>query len=190
MSYQKIRSWQFLVFCGVLTLMLGACAKKQTVKKTAVPETQAALSEDGVNSEELDIHGKDFESSKELKEVRFNYDQFELSEEARDVLAQNAEYLKKNAEIQVLAAGHCDQRGTIGYNLALGQRRAAIVREYYVNLGIEPKRIGSISYGKEKPACAQDNEPCWSQNRRVETKVRSTKMADGPNSDPASKNRE
>ncbi len=157
-----------LVF-GVLTISLSACPKKQAVKKT--PDEDAS-SQDDVESTELDLHGKDFVTVPELQTIRFEYDSSELKDEARNILARNAEYLKKNPGVQVLCEGHTDERGTVGYNLTLGQKRAQSVRQYYASLGLSQKQIGSLSYGKEKPACIDTGEDCWSQNRRVETKAR------------------
>ncbi|OGR83411.1 MAG: hypothetical protein A3A86_03145 [Elusimicrobia bacterium RIFCSPLOWO2_01_FULL_60_11] len=165
-GYSPAALFSWILFCGFLTFSFSACAKKQVVK----PEDK--LEEEEVESEELDIHGKDFVESKNLSPIFFDYDSSSLSDEARKVLAGNAAYLKKSPDLEVLTEGHCDKRGTIGYNLALGQRRAASVRLYYVSLGIEAGRAGSLSYGKEKPLCIEDSEDCWAQNRRVQTKVR------------------
>lgn len=166
-TYRLMTLFCWLVFCGAITLSLSACAKKQMVKKDA-----EELEDDEFESEELDIHGKNFVESKHLDTIRFAYDSSELSSEARDLLAANAEYLMKKPNLEILTEGHCDERGTIGYNLALGQKRGAIVRKYYLALGIEPERVGSLSYGKEKLLCFEQSEDCWSKNRRVETKIR------------------
>ena len=165
----------WLVFCGLITLTLGACHKRQMIKKTAENEA----SDEDVKSEELDIHGKDFVESKNLSAIHFDYDSSELSEDARKTLAANSEYLKKNPDLQILSEGHTDERGTIGYNLALGQKRAQAVMNYYISLGIPPKKIGSLSYGKEKPLCVENSEECWSRNRRVDTKIRASKVVNG-----------
>jgi peptidoglycan-associated lipoprotein len=182
MNPKNARLFGWLLFCGILTFSLTACPKKQTVKKGA--DSEMAEGEEGVMSEEtLDIHGKEFIESKELKTVHFGYDSSELTDEARQILAKNAEYLSKNQKLEILAEGHTDERGTVGYNLALGQKRAAAVRKYYLSIGIQPKRIGSLSYGKEKPACNDDGEDCWGKNRRVETKITANKMANGKHED-------
>src|SRR5438034_10412172 len=91
----------WLLFCGLITLTLSACPKKQTVKKTA----EAVSTEDEVKSEELDIHGKDFVESKNLEMVHFEFDSSDLSEDARKILAANSDYLKKNADLDILAEG-------------------------------------------------------------------------------------
>lgn len=161
-------------FVGMgLLLGLTACAKKQVVKN--IPEEVEV--QDEVASEELDIHGKDFVASPHVETIRFEYDSSDLSDAARTILASNAQYLKDYPEVEVLVEGHCDQRGTISYNLALGQKRAQMVRQYYTSLGIAGSRIGTLSYGKEKPLCTEMSEQCWSDNRRAETKIRILKSA-------------
>ena len=169
----------WLLIFGVVTLTLNACPKKQTVKKTPDQEEAKAEDSDEVATEELDIHGKNFVESKNLALVHFDYDSSELSNEAREILAENAEYLKKNNNLEVLVEGHCDERGTIAYNLALGQKRAASIIRYYISLGIPPKEVGSLSYGKEKPICMENTEECWATNRRAETKIRTLKVVNG-----------
>ena len=166
---------RMIAVCLVLTLVsFSACTKKQTVKKTDEPKEVA----ENVDSEELDVHGKDFVSAKELSMIHFDYDSVSLSQEARKVLSKNADYLKKNSDFEILAEGHCDERGTIAYNLALGQKRAQTVRKYYTSLGIDGKRVGAVSFGEEKPVCYENTENCWAENRRGETKVRALKVAE------------
>jgi len=82
-------------------------------------------------------------------------------------------------------AGHCDERGTIEYNLALGQRRAKEVRDYYLRLGVSGKSVATISYGKESPLCREANEECWAKNRRAETRIRTGTAANGAVKDRA-----
>lgn len=175
-----IKNRGLLLLCGVFALSLGACAKKQVVKTPAPVEASDSALNDGINSEELDIHSKDFESSKNLKTIHFEFDRFALSNEARQILAENADYLKENADMEVLVEGHTDQRGTVGYNIALSQRRAQEVRKYYINLGIQSKRIGTLSLGKEKLSCVEETESCRLENRRAETKVRALKVTYNP----------
>jgi peptidoglycan-associated lipoprotein len=101
-----------------------------------------------------------------LADVRFDYDQATLDEEDRNVLQKNAEWLKRWTSTRVSIEGHCDARGTNEYNLALGERRANSVREYLTSLGIGGDRMISVSKGEETPVCTEQNEGCWSQNRR------------------------
>ena len=102
-----------------------------------------------------------------LKDAYFDYDQSDLREDARSALSGNAEWLKRYPSIQVLIEGHCDERGTSAYNLALGDRRANAARDYVDSLGIASTRIRTVSYGKERPACTESTEDCWQRNRRA-----------------------
>jgi peptidoglycan-associated lipoprotein len=101
-----------------------------------------------------------------LHDVFFDYDQNTLREEARQVLQQDAQWLTKWPQTTVRIDGHCDERGTAEYNVALGDRRVEAVREYLASLGVTPNRILTRSLGKEAPFCDGSGESCWSQNRR------------------------
>jgi peptidoglycan-associated lipoprotein len=116
----------------------------------------------------------------DLKNVPFDYDSAKLSEDALVILKANADVIKGDPTIEVLVAGHCDERGTTAYNLALGQKRAKQVRDYYIDLGVSGARLATISYGKEQPLCAESNDACWSQNRRAESRVRVKAAAPAP----------
>jgi peptidoglycan-associated lipoprotein len=105
----------------------------------------------------------------ELKNVGFDLNSDVLSADARAVLAGNVQWLKDHSTLRVQVAGHCDQRGTVAYNLALGQRRAKAVRDYYEMMGVDRSRVATISYGKEKPLCQDQTTACWQRNRRAET---------------------
>src|SRR3569832_1967815 len=121
-----------------------------------------------------------FDKREDLKSVPFDYDSAKLSDEALSVLKSNAAVIKGDAAIEVLIAGHCDERGTTAYNLALGQKRAKEVRDYYVSLGIDGGRVATISYGKEQPLCSESNDACWSKNRRAKTHAHSKTTAPAP----------
>ena len=101
-----------------------------------------------------------------LAEIRFDFDRYDIREADRPVLNKNAEVLKKFDFIRVTIEGHCDERGTVEYNLALGERRARAASDYLVSLGVGADRLRTVSYGKEVPVCQQSNEECWSRNRR------------------------
>ncbi|MBN1959907.1 MAG: OmpA family protein [Deltaproteobacteria bacterium] len=100
--------------------------------------------------------------------VNFEFDRFDLTVDAKSILDKNAECLKQAPQVVVVLEGHADERGTQEYNLALGEKRAAAVRSYLKNLGIESGRLTTRSKGKNQPLCTEHNEGCWSQNRRVE----------------------
>ncbi len=102
-----------------------------------------------------------------LGDIYFDYDRAELTEQARGRLARNAEFLRSRPEFQVIVEGHCDERGTNEYNLALGERRANAAREYLVSLGVSAARLRTVSYGEERPQCRQSSESCWALNRRA-----------------------
>lgn len=106
-------------------------------------------------------------ASSPLKDVYFDYDRYDLSADARTILRANADWLKKNPDVRVEIEGHCDERGTSEYNLALGAKRAQSTREYLTTLGIAPARLSTISYGEEIPVCREQDENCWRQNRRA-----------------------
>jgi len=103
----------------------------------------------------------------ELIDVNFDFDRFDLRPDAREILARHAHALSEKTELNVLIEGHCDEWGTVEYNLALGERRANAVRNYLVNYGIDPSRISTISYGKEKPLDPRRNAEAWAKNRRA-----------------------
>lgn len=100
--------------------------------------------------------------------VYFAFDDYTLSSRAQSSLNRTADYLRDNAAAVMQVEGHCDERGSVEYNLALGQRRAQSVKNYLVELGIDPSRLPTISYGEEKPAVFGSDESAWGQNRRAE----------------------
>jgi peptidoglycan-associated lipoprotein len=104
--------------------------------------------------------------SRPLEDVYFEYDKSDLSDPARASLQKNAEWLKRWSSTRITVEGHADSRGTNEYNLALGERRANAARDYLVTLGVPAARISTVSKGEEEPACREDAESCWSQNRR------------------------
>jgi peptidoglycan-associated lipoprotein len=101
-----------------------------------------------------------------LKDVFFAYDSDRLREAELGVLHANAQWLERWTSTRILVEGHCDERGTAEYNLALGERRAARVKDYLVSLGIAPDRVATVSKGEEVPVCRESHEACWQQNRR------------------------
>jgi peptidoglycan-associated lipoprotein len=101
-----------------------------------------------------------------LKDSFFDFDKFDIRADQRDALAANAEWLKKYPTIKIKVEGHCDERGTAQYNMALGEKRASAVKDYLSSLGVDGGRIEIVSYGKERPFVTGSDESAWSQNRR------------------------
>jgi peptidoglycan-associated lipoprotein len=101
-----------------------------------------------------------------LADVLFAYDSTELTPEARGTVQKNADYLKRWASTKIMVEGHADSRGTNEYNLALGERRADVTRDYLVSLGVPTDRVTIVSKGEEQPACSEEAESCWQRNRR------------------------
>jgi peptidoglycan-associated lipoprotein len=150
-------------------VLIGGCAKKQIVKPVEPLQTSPVIEE---STDETSVRFTDWGSVPEVKAIYFAYDSSELSEESRDQLAKNAQFLSVHTELSVLVEGNCDERGTTEYNLSLGQRRAAMVREYYGKLGIPLSQVGTLSYGEEKPLDEGHSETAWAKNRRADTKLR------------------
>ncbi len=105
--------------------------------------------------------------------VFFDFDRYNLNPPARRILEKQAVWLKKYSKVTITVEGHTDERGTREYNLALGDRRANSTKDYLVSLGIDPNRVKTISYGKERPVALGSNEAAWAQNRRAVTVVNS-----------------
>ncbi len=115
---------------------------------------------------------KEFVAVADLKPIYFDFDKYDIRPADAKVLDANAQWLKSNADQLALIEGHCDERGTNEYNLALGERRAKSTMNYLVSQGVQASRITIISYGEERPVCTQKNEECWSKNRRAQFLVK------------------
>jgi peptidoglycan-associated lipoprotein len=109
----------------------------------------------------------DFVVVADLKDVHFEFDKYDIGPESAKALDANARWLKSNAGHLVLIEGHCDERGTMEYNVALGERRAKTAKDYLVSHGVAASRVTVVSYGEERPACAAHDEACWVKNRRA-----------------------
>lgn len=150
--------------------------RKPAAAKDAAGAVEAAPAAPPTEVAEASLRtGGDFALRDELKAVPFDFDSAKLSDDALAILKANAAILNDDPTIEALVSGHCDERGTTAYNLALGQKRAKETRDYYIRLGVDGARIATISYGKEQPLCSESNDACWSQNRRAETRARPKK---------------
>jgi len=109
----------------------------------------------------------EFANVADLKEIHFDFDKHEIRKSDAEILDGNAQWLKSHDDQLVLIEGHCDERGTVEYNLALGERRAKSTLDYLVSRGVQSARISIVSYGEERPACADHSEGCWAKNRRA-----------------------
>jgi peptidoglycan-associated lipoprotein len=169
----------------LLVLMVG-CSKQQTLapEDTTAPEdtaTQEGVASDRIDEEvveeiivarEDDKAGESMKAAEEeakeiFRDVLFDYDQYDIRPEARPVLDNVASFLYKNKKFNVVIEGHCDERGTNEYNLALGEKRAKSIQSYLSSLGVQPSRVIIMTYGEEKPLCTDAEEFCWQKNRRA-----------------------
>lgn len=154
---------------AVMGLALGACQSKKKVEDSAkgsevTAEQQAPQIENTPMS--FDAAGSDSGKIEGLHTVHFDYDKSNLSAEAKKTIQQNAQWMKSHSG-KVQIEGHCDARGSIEYNLSLGERRAKAVKSYMTSLGVAGDRLPIISYGKEKPLDSGDSEAAYAKNRRA-----------------------
>ncbi|HVP79117.1 MAG TPA: peptidoglycan-associated lipoprotein Pal [Thermodesulfobacteriota bacterium] len=140
--------------------------KEEDLKRPTGGEGEKTL----VAKKEPGIEGEVFET-KLLKDIYFEFDKYEIRREDEAILKENAAFLKNNPKMKVQIEGHCDERGTVEYNLALGERRANNTKKYLVFLGIPADRISTISYGKERPLDKGHDEGAWAKNRRAHVVV-------------------
>ncbi len=175
-----------LLVCTVLVLMLplvAGCAKKkpmtaapeeaappppvaQEVTEAPSPTTEGDVQPDPLSEDIQSVNAYVYESGL-IGDVYFEFDRYELQAEARNRLQKNAEFMKAHPEFVFSVEGHCDERGTNEYNLALGDRRASAAMAYMADLGVPESAAQTITYGEERPVCTQSNESCWWRNRRA-----------------------
>jgi peptidoglycan-associated lipoprotein len=169
----------------LLVLMVG-CSKKQTMvpEGASTPEdkvTQEEVATGGIEEEvveEIIVAREDEKAGESMKaaeeeakeifrDIPFDFDKYDIRPEARPILDNVANFLYKNKRFNVVIEGHCDERGTNEYNLALGEKRAKSAQSYLSSLGVQPSRIVIMTYGEEKPLCTEADEYCWQKNRRA-----------------------
>lgn len=133
-------------------------------------ERQAAIKEEALKEEAFRAEGERIQTARERfenEDVLFEFDSASLTAEAQEILREKAEWLRDNPSARVIIEGHCDERGTNEYNLALGDRRAYSSKAFLTDLGIEDSRLTTISYGEEQPIAAGSTEDAWAKNRRA-----------------------
>ena len=187
-----VKSATFIFFAILISLMiifLNSCTKKAIESDIVVAQSPAQRKMLPNNDKYLTNENKERIAQMKIEEQRkkereesqakiaaekkmiaediyFEYDSASLSESARKILKQKASYLDHNKNVNVIIEGHCDERGTIEYNIALGERRAQAAKSYLVDLGVSAARLKTISYGEEKPVVWGSSETIWKQNRR------------------------
>lgn len=170
---------------ALAVLLVAGCAKQPAPPAMTPPPTaQPAMTTEKPAQEPTGVQGQGMsqtpvsetpatqpEVAAGLQRIHFDFDQFTLTPEARDILAQNASYIKAHPGSKVVVEGYCDERGSDEYNLALGQRRAEAAKNYLESLGVSADQLSTISYGEEKPLDPGHTEEAWAKNRRDEFKV-------------------
>jgi peptidoglycan-associated lipoprotein len=194
---RKSRAWIFGAIMLAMLLALGvSCAKKQvtmeTQEMTAEELAAQQRAEDEAarrEAEEARVREQRAREERQRQEaarmseeasraafqdedIHFDFDKYVLTPQAMMILDEKVAYLREHPEVRVLVEGHCDDRGSNEYNLALGDRRANSAKNYLVKSGVAESRFTTISYGEEQPLCMQQNESCWSRNRRGHFGVR------------------
>jgi peptidoglycan-associated lipoprotein len=178
------RRFLAIALAALCPLLLASCGGKKrgpavatgadaTGSGTSDTGGQAVDEGSGIRTVDADsAEGADFAVSDPdgqggpLEDIHFALDQSDLTDQARATLERNSQWMRSHAAAKVRVEGHCDERGTVEYNLALGERRARVAFDYLASLGVAADRMKSVSYGKEIPVCQQSNEDCWSRNRR------------------------
>ncbi len=176
------RKWIVLAALSAL-LIVSACSTKPEPRVTPPPRTTERapttdVAPDTTPAGPVDIQEKapsqsiqelqtDAERSGLLGDVFYDFDKYDLRAEARDRLQKNADYMNRNPDLRFTIEGHCDERGTNEYNIALGQSRSTSALDYLVSLGVSSSRFKTISYGEERPFCTESNGACWQKNRRA-----------------------
>lgn len=152
-----------------MVVTLSSCSNLKKKPSGATDSVPDSMVDDGKNKGmALDLNGdSDTNKAGALKTVYFDFNSAGLSNDTKDALNNNAQFLKSNSSVKVQVEGHCDERGGVQFNLALGEKRAKSVREYLVGQGIEAARISTISLGKEKPVSFGHDEESWAKNRRA-----------------------
>ena len=161
-----VRAAAAVVVC--LTLAVAGCSSKKSDQTGA--EGANPLGEQGVGGEgslkQLQQGTLGSGAQGPLTDIHFGYNEYTVQPQDGSILRTNANWLSAHANTRVQIEGHCDERGSEEYNIALGAKRAQAAKEYLITLGVSPDRLNTISYGKELPLCTEHNESCWDQNRR------------------------
>lgn len=178
-SMSRVMAWVLVL---AVSLVVAGCSKKEPAPPPVEPppapaeepqEVEPAPAPEPQDQTPSPLDGELIEANKYAVEqgllghIYFDFDKYDLKPDARERLAKNADFMKGNPQFVFTIEGHCDERGTNAYNIALGDRRATAAKDYLVSLGVAPTRLKTISYGEEQPVCMESNESCWQRNRRA-----------------------
>ena len=190
---RKSRAWIFGAIMLAMLLALGvSCAKKQVTMETQEMAAQEGAAQQSAEDEAARREAEAMRRAREARQrqqaasmseearraafedenIHFDFDKYVLTPQAMMILDDKAAYLREHSGVRVLVEGHADDRGSNEYNLALGDRRANSAKNYLIKSGVAQSRITTISYGEEQPLCRQQNDSCWSRNRRGQFSVR------------------
>lgn len=163
----KTKTLAVLLLALILAISIG-CSKKQTVKTEIEeqPVVETDMTEEIPVVEEAPVV-KEAPVMPKVDDVYFDYDKYTLKPQAKTTLEMNAKELKKNMDLGIVIEGHCDERGTEDYNLALGEKRAKAVKDYLASLGVSASKMTVISYGEARPFDSGKTESAWAKNRRA-----------------------
>jgi peptidoglycan-associated lipoprotein len=191
MTRRLTHAWLMLVMVASLAAACGG-KKRPPAVSTAPPSTSdsggrtlptevpapvetgpdvSSLGAETARGEDFTISNPDTGEGGPLEDIHFEYDSANLTDQARSMLEKHALWLQSHRDAKVLVEGHCDERGTVEYNLALGEKRARAARDYLANLGVGSERLRTSSYGKERPLDAGSTEAAWAANRRAHFNV-------------------
>lgn len=161
--------WRKLSLALAALVFVVGCSKQKKDDASAQNDVGATNSDAVIEDKSIqfDPLGSDSGKIDGLHTIFFEYDTSTITGQSKELLSQNAEWLKNNTKATVQIEGHCDERGSIEYNLALGERRAKSVKGYLTGMGIDGNRLTIISYGEEKPLVNENNEAGWAKNRRA-----------------------
>ena len=157
----------FIVVVFALIIFTGCAENKAVVTEGTAQEEAAPAQSAAITSEQSAKVEPAVTAETAVKDIFFDFDKSNIRSDARETLKDDADFLLKNSNSKIVVEGHCDERGTAEYNMALGQRRAQETKKYLVNLGIKEASIKTISYGEERPFDPGHNEEAWAKNRRA-----------------------
>jgi peptidoglycan-associated lipoprotein len=157
----------FAVLVFGLAIFTGCAEKKTVVTDGSAQEQKVAAAQTADTTKEQPAKVQAAETAVAVNDINFDFDKSNIRPDAREILKTDADVFLKNSTSNIVIEGHCDERGTTEYNMALGQRRAQESKKYLVNLGIKESRMKTISYGEERPLDPGHNEEAWARNRRA-----------------------